>query len=341
MDLSKWQSAADAAPPEVPGAFSTGYPRNGTPPDTAPTWPGAYWFYQIQASFKNLLDWAEVVASHLTLTLLRDAIRIIAGCNYTALTVAGTPYTLTKAHSGYISVDASGGAVVINLPATTNMAGFFYQFIRTDTSGNAVTINRAGADTFDGGGTSYTLNPYGRPRFVTAGAGVWRSANFDVATNAEVATGTATNKLVSVAGLASLVATDALNGLTQYADATEMEAGTALDRSVPPGMQHRHPSAAKGWVQRSSGTTPTALASNNVSSLGDGGVGITTVNWTNVFSSVNYAKAGMNDVGSAEHSCKISGSASASSVVLNSSHHPTDGFVLGDGSISVVAFGDQ
>lgn len=341
MDLSKYESNADAAPPAAPVAPSTGFARNGVPPATPPTWPGAYWFYQIQQSCKEILDWAAVVANHLTLTLLRDAIRIIAGCNYTNLTNAGSPYTLTKAHSGYISVDASGGAVVINLPATTNMAGFFFQFIRTDTSGNAVTINRDGTDTFAGGATSYTLNPYGRPRFVTAGSGVWRRANLDVATTAEIATGTDNEKLVSVAGLLSRVASDTALGLTEYADATEMEAGSATNRSVTPALQHRHPSALKGWVQRNTAASPGILSSYNVSSLGDTGVALTTVNWTTAFSGNNWSRSAVIDIGSSVHNISMAGAASGSSILVQLSRNGSAPLVDTDGSFSLLACGDQ
>jgi hypothetical protein len=340
MDLSKWQSAADAAPPAVPGAFSTGYPRNGIPPDTAPTWPGAYWFYQIQQSMKEILDWAGVVASHLTLTLLRDAIRNMAGCNYTQLTNAGTPYALTKAHSGYLTVDASGGAVVINLPATTNMGGFFYHFIRTDTSGNAVTINRNGTDTFDGGATSYTLNPYARLRLVTAGAGTWRLAQYDVATNAEIATGTATNKLVSVAGLLSRVASDTAAGLTEYADQTEQEAASATNRAITPAVQHLHPSALKTWVQRSSGGTPNILSSYNVSSLGDTGAGVTTINLTTPFSSVNWSRAAVKDIGGSGHGVMLGGTAATSTMVVSTITNANPPTVT-DNAFSFLGCGDQ
>lgn len=74
---------------------------------------------------------------------------------------------------------------------------------------------------------------------------------------------------------------------TDYASAAEMETGTAIDRIVSPGRQDRHPSAAKAWCQ---GSIAAAVgASYNVAGIGDNGTGNFTVNFTNAFSSTNYA----------------------------------------------------
>lgn len=47
--------------------------------------------------------------------------------------------------------------------------------------------------------------------------------------------------------------------------------------------------AAKAWVRFTTITTTTVLASYNISSLTDVGVGTTTINYTTPFSSANYS----------------------------------------------------
>lgn len=65
---------------------------------------------------------------------------------------ADSPYTIEEC--GVLHVDATGGAVTVNLPAAT--AGFWTEVVKTDASGNAVTVNRDGTDTIEGG-TSVSL----------------------------------------------------------------------------------------------------------------------------------------------------------------------------------------
>jgi hypothetical protein len=67
---------------------------------------------------------------------------------------------------------------------------------------------------------------------------------------------------------------------------TEMEAGSSTARFVPPGRQHNHPSAAKGWVMGD--TAGNAAASYNVTSITDNGAGNWTINWATDFSGTSY-----------------------------------------------------
>ena len=68
---------------------------------------------------------------------------------------------------------------------------------------------------------------------------------------------------------------------------SDQETGTSNTVAVTPGRQHYHPSAAKGWVRF---TVAGAISSSyNVTSITDHGTGDWTVNWTNVFSSTDYA----------------------------------------------------
>jgi hypothetical protein len=67
-----------------------------------------------------------------------------------------------------------------------------------------------------------------------------------------------------------------------YASAAEMETGTATDRVVAPGTQHRHPSAVKcwGWVNVSSGTPGIVLAYNvtSITDVANDKLGVTIAN---------------------------------------------------------------
>lgn len=69
----------------------------------------------------------------------------------------------------------------------------------------------------------------------------------------------------------------------------QMEAATDLVARVTPGKVKNHPGVLKGWALLGNlSTTPIAAASHNVSSIGDDGVGLYTVNWTTSFSSLFY-----------------------------------------------------
>lgn len=58
--------------------------------------------------------------------------------------------TLTIANAGLVLVDATGGNVMITLPAANSLAALSYKFVRIDTTPNTVTIQRAGTDTISG-----------------------------------------------------------------------------------------------------------------------------------------------------------------------------------------------
>jgi microcystin-dependent protein len=68
------------------------------------------------------------------------------------VTVADSPITLNQAANGKLySVDTSGGNVVINLPQISTLTLPYNVGVKkSDSSGNSITINRAGTDTIDG-----------------------------------------------------------------------------------------------------------------------------------------------------------------------------------------------
>lgn len=81
------------------------------------------------------------------------------------LTFASSPFTVTDVMAGTLfEVDASGGAVTINLPAISalTLSGAWSIGIKkTDSSANAVTASRNGTDTIDGSTTKATSRQYG------------------------------------------------------------------------------------------------------------------------------------------------------------------------------------
>ncbi len=81
--------------------------------------------------------------------------------------------------------------------------------------------------------------------------------------------------------------------IAPFAIQATMEAGTDNRAIVTPAYFQYHPSAPKAWVVFNGTGTVAILASYNVSSITDNGVGIYTVNFTNSFSSANYCCVGM------------------------------------------------
>lgn len=72
----------------------------------------------------------------------------------------------------------------------------------------------------------------------------------------------------------------------------EQETGTSTTTYASPGRQQFHASAAKAWVRLNwVAGAPTVIASYNISSLTDTGVGAVTVNFTVSFSSALYTAA--------------------------------------------------
>ena len=99
---------------------------------------------------------------------LRDAInrRTCAGL----FGVGSGTINLTPEMAGTLSIEASSGNVVINLPlshacAPANVSQEFF-FIRRDSTQNTVTINCTGSDLLDDAATSFTLDGPGRYRGV-------------------------------------------------------------------------------------------------------------------------------------------------------------------------------
>lgn len=86
-----YKSGAAATPPSDPGVSSGDFPTVGNPQTATPaTMPGAYWFYMITESLRNVVLAAGLTPNKLSLNLLRDAIvSMIATAVQNALTPTG------------------------------------------------------------------------------------------------------------------------------------------------------------------------------------------------------------------------------------------------------------
>lgn len=130
-----------------------------------------------------------------------------------------------------------------------------------------------------------------------------------------------------------------VDNLTTVATQSDQETATSITTLVTPGRQQYHPSACKVWCAFTAVTSTTILGSYNVSSLTDGGSGITTVNFTTSFSSTNYAcsatadRTGSIAVTSAAIASRATGNAQMAT--YNTVFTPTDS--VGH----FIAFGDQ
>jgi hypothetical protein len=93
-------------------------------------------------------------AAEAAATAAQNAAAAVIWNDVVFLTVADSPFTITNAHRGkLLCVDASGGAVAMTLPEISGLSlasPFVLGIKKTDSSGNAVNVSRAGSDTIDG-----------------------------------------------------------------------------------------------------------------------------------------------------------------------------------------------
>lgn len=128
---------------------------------------------------------------------LIKAIKRLTGGNVTTVNFAASPFSLTADHAGMVLVDATGGNVVINLPAASALVGLPYAFRRVDATANTVTVNRAGADTINEGGTSFALLAKAVQIVRSNGVATWSSVIPLPATQAETDAGADEAKFVT------------------------------------------------------------------------------------------------------------------------------------------------
>ncbi len=81
------------------------------------------------------------------------------------LTLAGNAKTTTyTASTGetVILANAAGGAFTVTLPAAAGVSGRVYAVVKTDSSGNAVTVKGAGSELINGGNTTSLAAQYNK-----------------------------------------------------------------------------------------------------------------------------------------------------------------------------------
>lgn len=133
-----------------------------------------------------------------------------------------------------------------------------------------------------------------------------------------------------------------------FATKTQMEAATSTATAATPATTQNHPGVAKAWAQvQISGGTPSLLASYNIASIVDNGIGDVTLNFTTAFSSANYCAIaqfyGIDSSVSAGPAGNVkSQTASAARVqVLQATNSTNTTSISADYSFMLVAYGDQ
>jgi hypothetical protein len=149
-----------------PGAhgFSAGNPTGGEPATFyTPDWSDA-----VQQEHINAIKAGGLVPSGASLSQVAQSIRRIAGGNMTVVNVANSPYALTADNAGLVIMDATAGNIAATLPAVNVVTALpvTFNFVRIDATGNTAAVSRAGADTFIGGSTGFTLLGQGDTRSI-------------------------------------------------------------------------------------------------------------------------------------------------------------------------------
>lgn len=114
--------------------------------------------------------------------VIEQGFKAIVYCDATnVLELTGTPLVPARTLTGTVTLrttdailycDASGGNVLVTLPAASACQGRTFRFIRVDTSANTCTIQRAGADDINNAATSKTItNTIGTTLVVTGYSG--------------------------------------------------------------------------------------------------------------------------------------------------------------------------
>ncbi|MDA8189572.1 MAG: hypothetical protein M0T85_15645 [Dehalococcoidales bacterium] len=88
-----------------------------------------------------------------------------------SITYAQSPYTV-PGWGYHVDVDASGGAVTVNLPTAVGNAGALIEVRKTDSSANAVTVDGAGTETINGATTRVIYAQYDSYSFRSDGTNV-------------------------------------------------------------------------------------------------------------------------------------------------------------------------
>jgi uncharacterized protein YqgV (UPF0045/DUF77 family) len=162
--------------------------------------------------------------------------------NVTSVNNAASPYTVVATDS-YISCDATAGAVVLNLPATTG-SGRELTIKKIDSTASACTPTRNGSDVIDGATTVSLTVQYGAAKLVDRVAGTWdrthinqfagdvtgiSTANTVVKVNGSTPGGTCTNQAVTSLSSSAVPTCNTIT--SSYVDTSIAKTGTDINTS--------------------------------------------------------------------------------------------------------------
>lgn len=220
----------------------------------------------------------------------------------TSTLVLGQSFYLVNNSSGSVTVQSSGANTVLTLAANTSAiftciltsgtTAASWNYIYDFNAGGSGTVSAGTANQLayyaSTGTTVVGLTSANNGVLRTDGSGV-PSISSTLPSGLTIPGYVPTTTTISAGGIAtgggdlSANRTITVTGATQ----SDQETGTSTSVAVTPGVQKYHPAHPKAWVYYTSVTTTTINASFGVTSLTDGGTGITTVNYTTTFSSTN------------------------------------------------------
>jgi len=182
------------------------------------------------------------------------------------------------ASASTISLPAGGGGVY-NITGTTGITG-----ISSAQGGRCIKVRFAGALTITHNATSMILP--GAANITTVAGDVAEFIN-EAAQDASGSNWRCFNYMRSTGS--------PINLTTFTAAQSDLETGTSTSLFSTVGNMKYHDGVAKAWLtgDYTAGTPSPASDSYNVSSVGDTGTGLMTVNFTTSFSSAYYAQSGM------------------------------------------------
>ncbi len=115
------------------------------------------WMAGVQESIVGVIEGAGLIPADSALgsadTQLWEGVKRASGAHAGTVTASAT---LTVAQAGAVFVSAAGGSVALTLPPAAGITGVSLRFriVRTDSSGNTLTLAPGGADTWLGGATT-------------------------------------------------------------------------------------------------------------------------------------------------------------------------------------------
>ncbi len=142
------------------GAGKNGFRDGNLGSGILPTDFNAEFCNAIQEELMGIVETSGQVGGAGTYNHVMKGLKRLYGGNVRVITAAG-PTALTVDDAGLVLIDATANAVAVTLPAVNAITAvpLLFEFVRIDSvTANAVTVSRAGADTFVGGGTSFALS---------------------------------------------------------------------------------------------------------------------------------------------------------------------------------------